>query len=78
MVTVDVLADGRRTFVSLEHLAALHPVAGPRDVMQQLWDSAQSALDGPVVVFIPGSLRGPRTYSFLDDKSEFMYRGDLL
>ena len=68
---------GRRV-VSLEHLAALHPVAGPRDVMQQLWDSAQSALLGPVVVLIPGTLTGPRTYAFLDAKSEFMYRGDLL
>lgn len=69
--------NGRR-IVSLEGLAALYPIAGPRDVMQQLWDSAQSALEGPVVVLIPGSLRGPRTYAFLDEKSEFMYRGDLL
>lgn len=69
---------GRRRVVSLERLAALHPIAGPRDVMQQLWDSAQSALEGPVIVLIPGSLRGPRTYAFLDDRSEFMYRGDLL
>ena len=46
--------------------------------MQQLWDSAQSALLGPVVVLIPGTLTGPRTYAFLDAKSEFMYRGDLL
>jgi hypothetical protein len=68
----------KRTVVSLERVAALHPVAGPRDVMQQLWDSAQSALEGPVIVLIPGSLRGPRTYAFLDDRNEFMYRGDLL
>jgi len=70
--------NGRRRVVSLERLAALYPVAGPRDVMQQLWDSAQSALEGPVIVLIPGSLRGPRTYNFVDEKSEFMYRGDLL
>lgn len=67
-----------RKVVSLERLAALHPIAGPRDVMQQLWDSAQSALEGPVVVLIPGVLRGPRTYAFLGEKNEFMYRGDLL
>lgn len=67
-----------RPVVSVERLAALYPVAGPRDVMQQLWDSAQSALDGPVVVLIPGTVRGPRTYSFLDLRNEFMYRGDLL
>ena len=36
--------------VSLERLAALYPAAGPRDVMQRLWDSAQSVLNGPVVV----------------------------
>lgn len=70
--------DAVRRVVSLEHLAALHPIAGPRDVMQKLWDSAQSALQGPVVALIPGSLRGPRTYAFLDAKSEFMYRGDIL
>lgn len=68
----------RRAVVSLERVAALYPVAGPRDVMQQLWDSSQSALEGPVIVLIPGSLRGPRTYAFLDDRNEFMYRGDLL
>lgn len=69
---------GRKAVVSLERLAALHPVAGPRDVMQQLWDSTQSGLDGPVVVLIPGSSVGPRTYAFLDERNEFMYRGDLL
>lgn len=64
--------------VSLERLAAFYPACGPRDVMQQLWGSAQSTLDGPVVVLIPGYIDGPRTYSFLGKKAEFMYRGDLL
>ena len=64
--------------VSLERLAALYPACGPRDVMQQLWGSAQSALNGPVVVLIPGYIDGTRTYSFLGQKAEFMYRGDLL
>lgn len=67
-----------RPVVSVEGIAALYPVAGPRDVMQQLWDCAQSALDGPVVVLVPGTVRGSRTYSFLDLRNEFMYRGDLL
>lgn len=69
---------GPRRVVSLERLAALHPVAGPRDVMQQLWDGGQPVLEGPVVLLIPGHLRGPRTYAFLDARDEFMYRGDLL
>lgn len=64
--------------VCLTRLAAIYPAAGPRDVMQRLWDSAQSTLDGPVVVLIPGRLRGPRTYAFVDQRNEFMYRGDLL
>jgi len=64
--------------VSLERLAALYPACGPRDVMQQLWDSAQSSLNGPVVVLIPGHIEGTRTYLFLGKKVEFMYRGDLL
>lgn len=67
-----------RAVVCVERLAALYPVAGPRDVMQQLWDSAQAALEGPVVVLVPGTVRGARTYSFLDIRDEFMYRGDLL
>lgn len=64
--------------VSLERLAALYPAAGPRDVMQRLWDSAQSVLDGPVIVMIPGHVVESRTYSFVSERDEFMYRGDLL
>ncbi len=64
--------------VGLERLAALYPAAGPRDVMQRLWDSSQSVLNGPVVVLIPGQIVGSRTYSFVGKRDEFMYRGDLL
>jgi hypothetical protein len=64
--------------VSLERLAALYPAAGPRDVMQRLWDSAQANLNGPVVVLIPGHVAESRTYSFVGKHDEFMYRGDLL
>jgi hypothetical protein len=67
-----------KTVVSLERLAAVHPAAGPRDVMQFLWDSASDTFDGPIVILIPGTLRGSRTYTFLDQRDEFMYRGDLL
>lgn len=64
--------------VSLERTAALFPAAGPRDVMQKLWDCAQSTLNGPVVVMIPGHVAEARTYSFVSVRDEFMYRGDLL
>jgi len=64
--------------VSLERVAALYPAAGPRDVMQRLWDSAQSALNGPVVVMIPGRVVASRTYRLVGERDEFMYRGDLL
>ncbi len=40
---------------SLERLAALYPACGPRDIMQRLWDSVQSELEGPVVVMIPAA-----------------------
>lgn len=63
---------------TVERLAALYPAAGPRDVMQILWDSAQTSLDGPVIVLIPGYIVEARTYSFLGCHDEFMYRGDLL
>ncbi len=62
----------------LERMAALYPAAGPRDVMQRLWDSAQSTLNGPVVVMIPGHRVDARTYSFVSKRAEFMYRGDPL
>ncbi len=67
-----------RPVVGLQRLAALYPAAGPRDVMQRLWDSNQSTLDGPVVVLVPGHVVGPRTFSFVGKCDEFMYRGDLL
>lgn len=63
--------------VSLERLAAVYPAAGPRDLMQCLWD-ATPTYEGPIVVLIPGELRGARTYAFLGQQDEFMYRGDLL
>ena len=63
---------------SLERLAALYPACGPRDIMQRLWDSVQSELQGPVVVMIPGHRVDSRTYSFLSKRDEFMYRGDPL
>ncbi len=37
----------KRPIVVLERTGALFPAASPRAVMQQLWDSGQSALDGP-------------------------------
>jgi len=64
--------------VCVERLAALYPAAGPRDVMQLLWDSAQSSLDGPVIMLIPGYVVESRTYRFVGCRDEFMYRGDLL
>jgi hypothetical protein len=68
----------KRIVVVLRGLAALYPATGPRAVMQTLWDSQQSVLAGPVVVFIPGSLVESRVYSFLNLREEFMYRGDVL
>ena len=62
----------------VERLAALHPAAGPRDLMRSLWDSTADACEGPIVVLIPGAVHGMRTYAFLDKVDEFMYRGDLL
>lgn len=67
-----------RPVASLERMAALYPAAGPRDVMQRLWDSAQSVLNGPVIALIPGHIIEARTYSFVGERDEFMYRGDLL
>ena len=68
----------KRIVVVLKGLAALYPATGPRAIMQTLWDSNQSILSGPVVVFIPGSLIESRVYSFLNLREEFMYRGDVL
>lgn len=69
---------GRKPIVSVEHVAALHPACGPRDLLHAMWDRAQSTLDAPVILLVPGELRDTRTYSFLGLINEFMYRGDLL
>jgi hypothetical protein len=58
-----------RPVVSLEQMAALYPAAGPRGLMQRLWDSAQSALNGPVVVLIPVHIVESRTYSLWEGSS---------
>ena len=71
-------AKAGRPVVTITRLAALYPAAGPRAVMQELWDSDQAILERPIVLLIPGSHRGPRTYAFLDLREELMYRGDLL
>ncbi len=67
-----------RPVVSIERLAALYPASGPRAVMQTLWDSDHAALEGPVVLLVPGAIVEARVYSFLGRVEEFMYRGDIL
>ena len=64
--------------VVIERLAALYPVAGPRAVMQAVWDTERASLDTVVVFLIPGTLLQPRVYRFVDRQEEFMYRGDIL
>ena len=65
--------------ISLERLATLYPVCGARNLMQELWGSEQFiSFDVIVLVLIHGYIEGARTYSFIGQKSEFMYRGDLL
>ena len=68
----------KKTVIVLEQLAALYPAAGPRSLMQALWDTPDLALDNPVVIFIPGRLIEPRVYEFLGKTRELMYRGDIL
>lgn len=67
-----------RPVVVLERLAALYPASGPRAVMQALWDSDHAALEGPVLLLIPGLLVEARVYRFVGQVEEFMYRGDIL
>jgi hypothetical protein len=76
----DAFGQGRagRTVVCVQRLAALHPAAGAQDLMRTLWDAHGAALAGPVVLLVPGTVTGGRTYEFLDVQSEWMYRGELL
>lgn len=67
-----------RPVVVLERLAALYPASGPRAVMQTLWDSDHAALEGPVLLLVPGVLVEARVYRFVGQVEEFMYRGDIL
>jgi hypothetical protein len=71
-------SDGPLPLVIVERLAALYPAAGPRAVMQAIWDTEKASLDTVVVFLVPGTLLQPRVYSFLNRREEFMYRGDVL
>jgi len=71
-------SEGKKVVVVLERLGALYPATGPAMVMRRLWDSQQAALEGPVIVLIPGTLVDRRVYSFVNQTDEFMYRGDIL
>lgn len=67
-----------RQVVLIYKLSALYPAASPRALMQALWGRSDLALDGPIILFIPGKLIEPRVYEFLNQVREFMYRGDIL
>jgi hypothetical protein len=67
-----------RPVAVLEKLAGLHPVSSPRALMQALWDDDHASLNGPVVLLVPGRIVHAKTYLFLGEKEEFMYRGDIL
>lgn len=69
---------GGRPIVVLERLAALYPASGPRALMQALWDGDHAALEGPIVLLVPGVLVEARVYRFVGQVEEFMYRGDIL
>ncbi len=75
---LSVQRNDKRPVVVLERMGALFPAVGPRSVMQQLWDSTQNSLEGPVVILIPGTLVEARVYLFLGRQEELMYRGDIL
>jgi hypothetical protein len=67
-----------RPIVVLERLAALYPASGPRALMQTLWDGDHVALEGPIVLLVPGIFVEARVYRFVGQVEEFMYRGDIL
>jgi hypothetical protein len=67
-----------RRVVSLERMSALHPATSPYHLFHALWESGTGVVEGPVVAIIPGTYDEPRVYSFLGQKREFMYRGDVL
>ncbi|KAF5051995.1 hypothetical protein DSECCO2_413260 [anaerobic digester metagenome] len=67
-----------RPIIVIKGSAALFPVAGPFMLMQTLWNDEASRLACPILIPIPGSRSGPRSYRFLDRIDELMYRGDLL
>lgn len=69
---------GKPPVIVIEKTAALYPVAGPRFLLQQLWDVYSSSILCPIVIFIPGHLIGPKNYLFLNTKEEYMYRGSIL
>lgn len=64
--------------VSLERMAALYPVAGPRAIMQNIRANGRTTLEVPVVLLVPGEVKETRTYRFVRRHEELMYRGDVI
>jgi len=46
--------------------------------MQALWENEKSVLEIPVTVLVPGTLKEASTYSFLNRRDEFLYRGEII
>ena len=67
-----------RPVVVLERLAACTRRQAHAQLCRRLWDSDHAALEGPVVLLVPGMLIEARVYRFVGQAEEFMYRGDIL
>lgn len=68
----------KKPILVLKKLDALFPVTTPHTLFQNLWDIHGNILKCPVVCLIPGKNSNGRSYLFLNEIQELMYRGDLL
>lgn len=68
----------KKPILVLKKLDALFPVTTPYTLFQNLWDIHGNILKCPVVCLIPGKNSNGRSYLFLNEIQELMYRGDLL
>ncbi len=67
----------KKPVIFMTKLSALHPASSPETILQILWENIDK-LTAPVVLFLPGTPQGTRTYLYLDKKKEYVYRGDII
>jgi hypothetical protein len=74
---IDKSLESDKKIIYLSRLGALYPASSPYEIVKQLVE-VRKDLTFPVILFIPGKQTELKVYKYLNLKSEFMYRGELV